>query len=85
MTTFRRSKGSVKPARKEGLPPFFAGELSLGIIMALSEYGPLRLGEIEKITGRTYHSANTHRACKVLQRQGVVVCTVRSRINVLWC
>jgi hypothetical protein len=70
-------------ARRRGLaPPLFDGRLMLIVVMATSVWGPIRLGEIEALMGKQYHSSRTGRAARLLERLGICVITYRGKTNI---
>lgn len=79
----RRGVNSSIPAAKAEIPPFFGGPFQTGMIMALSKYGSLRLGQIEAALGRFVHNKSTHLAIRALQEYGLVTTWRRSRIYVV--
>jgi hypothetical protein len=61
---------------------FFDGRLRMLIIMATSEWGPMRLWEIERIAGRRYSSYRTSEAARYLEANGLVSIRSKNPINV---
>jgi len=75
-------RGSLDGRRAETAPPLFDGRLMLTIVMATSVWGPMRLGEIEALIGKKYHSSRTGQAARMLQDQGICICSYRGKRNI---
>ena len=80
---YRGGKSTSIPATSEELPPFFGGPFRVGVIMALAQYGALRLGQIEFVLGKTIHNRATHDAVKVLDAFGIVTRKIHSKVYVV--
>jgi hypothetical protein len=81
MERYRQTSDAID-TRFDQMPAFLDGRLMLVIVMATAVWGPMRLGEIEALIGKRYHSSRTGRAAKMLEDMKICVRTIRGARNV---